>query len=91
MPEKLQTLFGRILRRRREEAGLSQEKVGEDSGLTRNYIGMLERGERVPTIITVQKLAGALKTTMAEMIGELERDVAAAPEKKARGRSPEKT
>jgi transcriptional regulator with XRE-family HTH domain len=90
MPENLQTLFGRILRRRRDEAGLSQEKVGQDSGLSRNYVGMLERGERVPTIITVQQLAKALKTSMVELIGELERDAAAAPEKKPRGRSPAK-
>ncbi len=51
---------------------MSQEKLGEHTNLTRNYIGMLERGESNPTLLVLQSLATALDTTMATLIGELE-------------------
>jgi transcriptional regulator with XRE-family HTH domain len=72
MPRSLPTVFGQVVRRRREEKGLSQEKLGEHTNLTRNYIGMLERGESNPTLLVLQSLATALDTTMATLIGELE-------------------
>ena len=72
MPPSLQARFGEIIRRRRDGAGLSQEAVGHAAGLSRNYVGMLERGERVPTIITLQQIAKALATTMTDLIRELE-------------------
>jgi transcriptional regulator with XRE-family HTH domain len=72
MPQKIQIVFGQILRRRREEAGLTQESVAHEAGLSRNYVGMVERGERVPTIIALRKLALAIDTTMSSMIQELE-------------------
>jgi transcriptional regulator with XRE-family HTH domain len=64
--------FGRIIRARRVAAGLSQEALAESAGLHRTYIGMLERGERAPTIVVVQQLADALGTTMVDLIRALE-------------------
>jgi len=52
--------FGANLRRARRQAGLSQEEAGLRASLHRTEIGLLERGERVPRIDTVVKLAGAL-------------------------------
>jgi transcriptional regulator with XRE-family HTH domain len=39
----------------------------------RNYVGLLERGQRMPSILIVQQLAGALDTTMSELLREVER------------------
>lgn len=72
MPSSLSTQFGHIIRRRREEIGLSQEKLGEKTNLTRNYIGMVERGETNLTLLVLQSLAEALDTTMVSLIAELE-------------------
>lgn len=52
--------IGQSVRRVRREADLSQEEVGLRSGLHRTEVGLVERGERLPRIDTLLKLAGAL-------------------------------
>lgn len=52
--------FGKNLCAARRRAGLSQEKVAFRADLHRTEIGLLERGERLPRIDTLLKLAGAL-------------------------------
>lgn len=55
------------------EKRLSQERLAELCGLHRNYIGAVEKAERTPSIVTAEKLARALDTTLADMFAELER------------------
>ena len=62
------THFGRNLARARRHAGLSQEELGVRATLHRTEIGLLERGERVPRIDTVIKVAGALSISATELI-----------------------
>ena len=69
----LQRKFGKILRRRREAAGLSQEALAARANLHRNYVGLLERGQRMPSLLVVQQLASALEMTMADLVAEVER------------------
>lgn len=72
MADSLATSFGRVIRQRREALSLSQEELGERTNLSRNYIGMVERGETNPTILVLQSLAKALNTTMVSLIGDVE-------------------
>lgn len=65
--------FGALVRRLRLQKGLSQERLGELSGLHRNYIGAVERAERTPSIVAADRLAKALGTTLAHLFAELER------------------
>ena len=44
----------------REKKGLSQEKLAEYAGLHRTYIGMVERLERNPALISIYKIANGL-------------------------------
>jgi transcriptional regulator with XRE-family HTH domain len=77
MPDPVPLLFGRQVRRRREAAGLSQEELAERTGVSRNYVGMIERGETNPTLLVLHNLATALGLAMSTLIRELEADLGA--------------
>ncbi|MFU3259633.1 helix-turn-helix domain-containing protein [Pseudomonas aeruginosa] len=68
--------FGKVLRRRRVEAGFTQEQLAHESELQRNYVSLMERGINQPTITTLIKLANPLGCTAAEIVDEVERLVA---------------
>lgn len=53
---------------------MSQEELGAKTELSRNYIGMIERGETNVTLLVLQSLATALGTTMSALIQSLETD-----------------
>jgi hypothetical protein len=41
--------------------------VAAGAGLHRNYVGLPERGKRVPSILVVEKLSRALRTIMSAL------------------------
>ncbi|HMO78053.1 MAG TPA: helix-turn-helix transcriptional regulator [Candidatus Paceibacterota bacterium] len=63
MEKKSYTLvqFGKKLRAERVACDVSQEKLAEKTKLSRNYIGSLERGEANPSLLTIEKVAKALR------------------------------
>lgn len=65
------TGIGGRVRQLREERGMSQFELGKRSGVDSSYINRLEKGERDnPGVDVVQRLAAALETTMAYLLGE---------------------
>ena len=54
--------FGQRLRFLRMQRSLSQEELALTAGITPAYLGMVERGEKNPTLITIEKLCCALET-----------------------------
>lgn len=59
--------FGRRVRELRKARAHSQEELADRSGLHRNYIGGIERGERNVGIKAVFSLARALQVSAAEL------------------------
>jgi transcriptional regulator with XRE-family HTH domain len=52
--------FGRRVRRRRGELGLTLEQLAERAGMHWTYVGSVERGERNISLVNIVRLARAL-------------------------------
>ena len=65
--------FGKVLRNFRLAAGLSQEQLGLESGVQRNFISLMETGQNQPTIATLFKLASALNVKPSKLVSETEK------------------
>lgn len=65
--------FGDTLRRLREAQRWSQEILAEKASLNRSYVGEVERGKAVPSLITLEKLARALGVSLSELVAQCER------------------
>lgn len=65
--EQLKQL-GNRLKNKREQLQLTQEKFAAKCGLTKNYIGMLERGERNPSYLTLLQIAQNLKVALKDLL-----------------------
>jgi transcriptional regulator with XRE-family HTH domain len=60
--------LGQTIRLKREAQGLTQFELAEKSNVDRNYIGMLERGERNPSYLSLQKIARGLGISVNQLI-----------------------
>ena len=60
--------LGREIRRYRKAKGLSQEALAERADLHLNYIGLLERGQRNPSFLTLLDLARALDIGVGKLV-----------------------
>ena len=60
--------LGSKIREQRQKLGLSQEKLGELTGIDRTYISGVERGNRNPAIKNLERLAKALKVKVSDLI-----------------------
>ena len=71
--------FGRALRSLRLTAGLSQEQLGLESGVQRNFISLIETGRNQPTVSTIFKLASALQVKPSKLVAAAEKLISCAP------------
>ena len=62
--------LGAEVRRLRESVGLSQSKLADIARIHVNVIGRLERGSYNPTVTTLDAIAAALDTTLAEILSQ---------------------
>jgi transcriptional regulator with XRE-family HTH domain len=64
--------LGKNLWMARRRAGFSQEALGSLCGLHRTEIGLVEKGERLPRVDTLMKLAGALGLGIQALVDGIE-------------------
>jgi len=73
VPDRNAKQFGAIVRRLREEHGWTLADFGRKAHMNPTYLGFLERGENVPTLTAVLRLAKVLGVEAADVIREVER------------------
>lgn len=61
--------IGQNIRKIRLEKGIKQEKLAELTNLSANYIGMLERADKIPSLPTFIRLLNALDVSADEVLG----------------------
>ena len=69
---RIQTRFGREVRRRRRALGMTLDQFAEEAELSPNYLGSIENGQRDPSLSTVQRLADAFGVSIGELVGDRE-------------------
>ena len=60
--------FGENLKKLRKEKNLTQKEFALKSGLHINYIGMIERGERNPSLKNLEIIAIALNISLSDLM-----------------------
>ena len=61
-------IFGETVRRLRTDRGWTQEDLADAAGLTTTYVGQVERGDKVPSLTVVLKLARGLSVAPADLL-----------------------
>ena len=64
--------FGAAVRTARTELGVAQETLAHRAGIERSHMGKIERGEHMPTLSLVLKIARALGSSAADLITDTE-------------------
>ncbi|MGH8159776.1 MAG: helix-turn-helix domain-containing protein [Rhodanobacter sp.] len=69
--------FGGAVRALRTEHGVAQEDLANLAGIERSHLGKIERGEHMPTLVLILKIARALGCSSADLMTETESRLAA--------------
>ncbi len=64
--------IGNNFREKRIERNLSQSELSKLSGVSQPMISSIERDKYIPSVITAQKIAKALRCTVDEFLSESE-------------------
>lgn len=71
MGSNINNVFGKRIAKLRKTQEISQEELAFRCSIHRTYIGALERGEKSPTLNTIEKLAKGLNASMVELFKDL--------------------
>lgn len=71
---EVQQVLGRAVLTLRGRADLTQQDVADGSGLHKEYVGSVERGERNMTVANLVKLCRGLGVQPSELLKEAERE-----------------
>jgi transcriptional regulator with XRE-family HTH domain len=64
--------FGVVLRRLRQERGYTIEEAARRGGVTANYLGDVERGQRNPTLRVVARILAGMQVSWVEFAQDLD-------------------
>jgi len=64
--------FGATVRSIRTSRGVAQEALAQGARIERSHMGKIERGEHMPTLLVVLKIARALGVSAADLLQGVE-------------------
>ena len=68
MSDNILKKFGQRIKCLRIQKKLTQEQFAEICDLHKNYIGMVERGERNPSLINIKIIAEGLEISISDLM-----------------------
>ncbi|HVI88349.1 MAG TPA: helix-turn-helix transcriptional regulator [Dongiaceae bacterium] len=74
---ELAQAFGAAVRALRLERAIAQESLAHLAGVERSHMGKVERGEHMPTLAIIFKIASALECSTAVLMTATESQLAA--------------
>jgi transcriptional regulator with XRE-family HTH domain len=72
MRDQPDPVFAALLKRTREERGITQEDLAYHSGITVSALSRIERGLNNPRLSTVIRIAQALEISLVELVTRLD-------------------
>lgn len=69
---ELAQAFGMTVRALRTEQGIAQETLANLASIERSHLGKIERGEHMPTLAIIFKIARALECSTAVLMTQTE-------------------
>lgn len=75
---ELAQAFGASVRALRTDRGVAQETLAHLAGIERSHMGKIERGEHMPTLAIIFKIASALECSAAVLMATTESQLASA-------------
>lgn len=69
---ELALAFGAAVRATRMERGIAQESLAHLASIERSHMGKIERGEHMPTLAIIFKIAAALECSTAGLLSRTE-------------------
>jgi transcriptional regulator with XRE-family HTH domain len=67
-------IFGGRLREVRQKRGLTQVMLADVSGIQQSHISMMERGEKLPQLATLIRLAVALRCRLTTLVSAFDQE-----------------
>jgi transcriptional regulator with XRE-family HTH domain len=63
-------VFGRNVRKYRQQRKLTQEQLAFESEIDLTYMGGIERGKRNPSLLVMARIADALSVSLPRLLSE---------------------
>ncbi len=63
-------IFGRNVRRQRQQKRLTQEQLAFEAEIDLTYVGGIERGKRNPSLVVMGRIAEALSVPLTKLLTE---------------------
>lgn len=67
-------MVGEELRKARLAVGLTQEKLAFQAGVSRQYVSLLELGQKSPTLDVLIRLCEAMGASAGEIVARVEKE-----------------